>query len=791
MTTIPTQPMSASYALVPADTQALVPVEPARQTTALQPYTPPAHHYSYGYPLPPPPAAAPAEETLISLSDVIDWLRSYWKRGVMVALPVAALTFYLLGFGPKVYQAEAMLQVNIQDDSLLKLGKNSNNLTELSAPQIINNHRTGLKTRRFLDYLFDNIPHEEMDKMLGPAGVIGMKTKVLMALGIKGPPKEMTPQERFNKLTGETVRIEPVKESHVLRVIVEGGDPDLTASLANHYVKDYIEYVATDSVDDARSDYEKLTSKVADTKKLLDAAEQALADFSQKADLLRSKDANDLTTMRADSLEKALSDVEVELLRADERVRQVNDAINSGGDLASLKGPGDGSKVIEVQRKLIEAKSRRDKLLEYCGPRHPSLVNALAEIKGMEKEIRDNIVSAAESDQARLRNERERLTQALTSARGEAFGQSPARIQQKQLRDKADSLRSLYADLVQNQERARLASELHSSASLSVKDIAMPADDPVSPKKSIALVAAMMVFGLVGLGVPVTSGLGRDHLLPILRKASKEATTATTNTTAPAAASPFQQAPAPHYAPPAAAMAPAGPALQAPGPDAAIVASIPELMAGEGPVQLSELLHPNPLSGGNSMSQITALLERYRATRRTAGIVLLTSATVGEGKSMIASALADSLCTSGRSVFLIECNPAAPSVENWFPQAASCSSWSSDLETLRYGYSNLFMLPANDLPSYEMTDLLDGYRAWIARAQAQSIDWIILDGASLLHGFADVAQLAPMATDILFVHDSTRCDAEQVKAGLNLLRPLTSKDNMRGIVMNRQTTCAV
>jgi len=32
--------------------------------------------------------------------------------------------------------------------------------------------------------------------------------------------------------------------------------------------------------------------------------------------------------------------------------------------------------------------------------------------------------------------------------------------------------------------------------------------------------------------------------------------------------------------------------------------------------------------------------------------------------------------------------------------------------------------------------------------------WVIIDGASLLRGFADVAQLAPMATDILFVHDS-------------------------------------
>ena len=94
------------------------------------------------------------------------------------------------------------------------------------------------------------------------------------------------------------------------------------------------------------------------------------------------------------------------------------------------------------------------------------------------------------------------------------------------------------------------------------------------------------------------------------------------------------------------------------------------------------------------------------------------------------------------------------------------------------------------MPSYEVTDLVDGYRAWIEKAKPQ-VDWIIMDGSSLLRGFADVAQLAPMATDILFVHDATVCNAEQVRAALNLLRPLATAETMRGMVMNRQTTCAI
>jgi Mrp family chromosome partitioning ATPase len=375
----------------------------------------------------------------------------------------------------------------------------------------------------------------------------------------------------------------------------------------------------------------------------------------------------------------------------------------------------------------------------------------------------------------------------LSNARGEAFDQSPNRVRQKQLNDQVESLRSLYAELSKHMDRARLASELCGTSNLNVKDIAVPPEGPVSPKKSIALVASMMLFGLVSLGLPVSIGLARDHVMPLLTGTIPQSSRPVAPPIHPATqATLFQPAPAPtisHIELPRHASTVQSSQTQ-------VLASIPELMAGEGPIQLSELLHPAPINGGNAVNQIATLLEKHRSQRRGSSVLLITSANPGEGKSLLASALAAALCTASRSVFLMECNPAAPSIQNWFPQAEGYSSWTNDLETLRYGQSNLFLLPAHDLPSYEMSDLIDGYRAWIGRANAQGLDWVIIDGASLLRGFADVAQLAPMATDILFVHDSTRCDADQVKAALNLLRPLAVNDAMRGMVLNRQTTCA-
>ena len=229
MTTLEPPPtMSWENAIVPASpaTGPLVPVTPTHGTTTLQPYVPsqlayghpmhaPMHHYA-----PPPvvPAPAAANETIISVADIISYFGTYWKRGIAAAIPLAAAAFYMLGFGPKVYEAEAMLQVSIQDNMLLKLDKlQGSGPSELSAVQIINNHRTGLKTRRYIEYLFQHFPVEDRDAFLAGTGELGLRSRVLIAIGLKDPPRALPPEELFANKLDKTVRIEPVKESYVLR----------------------------------------------------------------------------------------------------------------------------------------------------------------------------------------------------------------------------------------------------------------------------------------------------------------------------------------------------------------------------------------------------------------------------------------------------------------------------------------------------------------------------------------------------------------------------------------------
>jgi Mrp family chromosome partitioning ATPase len=203
-------------------------------------------------------------------------------------------------------------------------------------------------------------------------------------------------------------------------------------------------------------------------------------------------------------------------------------------------------------------------------------------------------------------------------------------------------------------------------------------------------------------------------------------------------------------------------------------------------MQFTELLHSDPLGTPSAIAALCRQLTERRSSSPGPRIILTTSAIAGEGKSLLAASTAASLCTSGAKVFLMECNPAAPSLVDWFPQAENFSAMASDLSALRYGLSNLFILPGHDLPSIDMAELLPGYRHWLERA-VREVEWIIIDCASLLMGFADVSKLVPYATDILFIHDDTRCTPEQVKAALNLLRPLTSPDRIRGMVMNRHS----
>jgi Mrp family chromosome partitioning ATPase len=178
-------------------------------------------------------------------------------------------------------------------------------------------------------------------------------------------------------------------------------------------------------------------------------------------------------------------------------------------------------------------------------------------------------------------------------------------------------------------------------------------------------------------------------------------------------------------------------------------------------------------------------VEERALDRKPPGIILVTSADAGEGKTTLAAALAATFCSQGRRVFMMESNAASPSFHLLFPRSYTHTTWNSDMELLRYGESNLYVLPSQKLPTGGLSDLLESYRGWIEKASS-AVDWIILDGSSMMRNLADITPLLPLATDVLLVHDPGRGSAENVTAALNLLSPRLGDNTLCGVVINRE-----
>lgn len=821
-------------------------------------------------------------QPLISIADVFGYIRKRWLRGALLGLLMAAFTFYYLGMGAKVYDAEASLLLRIQDTNVF----NFDTLTsrggagELSAPQLLNNHRMELLSRRFLSFFYDRFDHATRDAFLKKeTSLLSRKDELLKLVGLYKPGTPGDPRETFIDIMLSNVRVEPVKESHVLRIQVRDHDPKLAAAFANSYIEEYIRYVGEQEskvLGDAAAFLQKQSDQA---QQLLRVAEQKLAEYRKAEGLIEDTDSKDVSSEKVRQLNSAITEADLKLTKARSDLETLQQAKRAGRDLTELRIFADNPDVA-FTRKQIDAKmAERAPLEATCGRRHPRMVGLAKEIETLRATL-DRSVGAVEAMiKAEVEMQQNQITdyrRQLDSARDSALDMSGKNVQQNLLRDKVRQARDEYEKIETRRSQAALTGQFHDSGMLRVADVATIPEKPAKPNKPVAAVAAIMLFGMCLIGVPVSWGIFEDHVTKLFKQKPgmrpgqgqdpvqhtpygygypqgvpqppqpapqpqaqhypqslahmlAQASAASSGVASsspfgiaspapvPANANGYGHMPQAHAHPYAASpMAGYGPApvvspvmepqvqesfIPVPPPppvirnvpvikraDAAttVLAKLPWVNGHTPESMLGELLKPEPVGASAALHQLTSTLELQASARQGpgAGVILITSAEAGEGKTLVAAALAAAFCHQGRRVFMMECNPSSPTLHQWFPRAAqSYGAYAHDLEALRYGHSNLFLLPGCDLPAHATNELLDGYRQWIERAKYE-VDWIILDASPLLKSFANVAPLAPLATDVIIVNNPTVSGAPKLRAGVALLQPMMSSSALRGLVVN-------
>ncbi len=742
-------------------------------------------------------------DSIISLSDLFGYLRKRGWWGVLVGLPLALFAFYMLGMGTPVYEAEAQLLLRIQDTNVFNFNELArSNVTELSAPMLVNNHRTEMKSLSFLDYFYDQFPEKEREEYVRRnASLLSRKDKLLQAIGLYKPGIPGEPRTIFTESIGSAVRVEPLKESHILRIQVRDQSPAMAAAIANHFVQEYIHYVGKQEMSTTENASTYLQKKAEELRTRLQSSEQNLADYRKSESLMQDSEIKDVSGEKVRLFTTAIADAQQRLTKARNDNESIKAAQSGGRSLLEVRIVADNGDVAFNNKQLDGKIAERRSLEATCGRRHPLMVALTNEIEVLRSTLQksiDHVVAMAEAEVANQERQVSEYQKQLDEARSSALSQSGKNIQQNMLRDQVAMDRELYQKIVLRMNQADLTGQFKDSGALRVADLAKPPEKPVKPNKPVAAIAAIALFGLTFLGIPVAWGIFDDHILKaLLGKATSATPVPSQESLTPffqdpsGAPLPLQAAAAPPLiAQPPAARLPAhsmrmggGLALNTPG-QAPVLARLPIVHPGPAEMMLAQLLQPEPHGALTALHQLTSTLEKQALLRSgLGGVILVTSAEPGEGKTMVAAALAAAFVNQRRSVFMMECNAVSPSLHQWFPQSSSQGSWAHDLESLRYGQTSLFLLPAHDLPAYATSELLDGYREWIDRARAQ-VDWIILDAAPMLRNFADVAPLAPLATDVIIVNNPGITDPSRLRAAMNLLQPMMSSSALRGLVVN-------
>ncbi|MES2594138.1 MAG: hypothetical protein V4662_02325 [Verrucomicrobiota bacterium] len=771
--------------------RALVPHAPSNASTSLglPIHLPNVDHNPY--------LSTPApqfSEALISIGDLLGYLRRFGMLGVIIALPLAAGVFYYLGMGAKVYEAEAKLRLRIGESNVLNLPDSvSHGPGELSAPQLVNNHLTEMKSRRFSEFLFDNFDTARRDawcaRLLANPG---RKAQILKIFGLykPGPPPEM--RGYFVDQLLAAVMVEPLKESHILRIIVRDGDPEMAAEIANSFAENYIRFYGIQESGLTVKDRNYLEKQAAELRTRLETSERQLAEYSKSANIVDDTGSNGVDRARMTQFNTAITDAEQKLIKARSDLQSIRTTQQAGRDLQEVRTVGENVDVAFQRQKLDEKVTARRALEPLCGRRHPQMValsNEIDSLKtGLSKAV-DAVVTRAETEVATLESQIKDYGKMLDSARGMAVDQSGKKVEYNLLLEQVNADKLTYQKIVNSLSNAKITGGFMDSSALSLADTSGVPEKPVKPNKPVAAIASLMLFGLVSIGFPVGWGLLDQHVLKIMRQGGSPSVNIPSAKDVPH--TPVGQAmPNVVQRPPSSRLMMAPPIVQPSAPlsipglgTAPVIARLPSIGSANPEYMLGQLLKPEPVGAAGALSQITTTLE-MQALKRSGlgGIILMTSAESGEGKTAAAAALAAAFCHQGRSVFMMECNAVSPTLHEWFPHSNNHSSWAHDLESLRYGNTHLFLLPAHDLPAYATNELLDGYRAWIDRAR-HHVDWIILDAGPVLRNFADVAPLAPLATDVLLVNNPIIANPAKIRATLNLLQPMMSSSAFRGLIV--------
>jgi succinoglycan biosynthesis transport protein ExoP len=315
------------------------------------------------------------------------------------------------------------------------------------------------------------------------------------------PPGQSPEMEAAIDALLARLSVRPVRNSRLVTVSVASYRPELAASVTNGVARTYIAQSLDTRFQTSSEAGDWLRAQIEDQRKKVESLDRQLQELKKEEGLVNIEERRPLLDQRLEELGTALNETKTERLQKEALWRQMAAARNPEELPEVMRSP----LVQSLRIELASLERRQAQLLERYLDRHPEVVEVREQIADTRVKIRaeaQRVVRAAENDYKAAAAQEASISRALETAKQEALELQSRAVGYDSRKRELDAAQQVLNSLLSRAKEADVASQLESSNIRIVDQAAVP-KRPARPRTVRDIAFGILLGALLGVGAGV------------------------------------------------------------------------------------------------------------------------------------------------------------------------------------------------------------------------------------------------------------------------------------------------
>ena len=464
------------------------------------------------YVIPDEPLSRPAESWQYPSVDLREMGRILRRRYRLVALPTAVLVGLALAYlslATTLYTATSTVLVDPRRASVVEF--NQSVLSNFGTDDATIESQTLLiQSVAILERVVRKLKLVDDPEFRPKPGILDPIRRLFSTGGPSdGASSEDAARSRSVEILQKRMKVTRQGTTFLVDVAVNSELPQKAATIANAIADAYFEEQVRAKYDATRIAANWLNGQIDDLKSRVVASEKAVEDFRSANNLMVSQGVT-LNDQQITDLNNKLIAARVQTAESRAKYQQVQDIAKSGGDPGGINAAISSEMITKLRTQYADIAKNEADLSSKYGARHPLVANIRAQRRDTQKLINEEIRRVLEStkhDYEVARSRETSLQQNLDQLQGVSTSSGQAQVRLRELQREAEANRTLYESYLARSKEATAQESLEMPDSRIVTKAGIPIR-PSSPKTMLILGLAVML----GLGAGGVLAFLADYL---------------------------------------------------------------------------------------------------------------------------------------------------------------------------------------------------------------------------------------------------------------------------------------